>query len=81
MYMYIYKYISKCLRQSSARGRIEGFPQMGVSTIICGCVLKVFQHLLFYKNGFEHQRAVIDFKETSKPEIVKRSLTRFEPMA
>ena len=35
----------------------------------------------FYKNGFEHQRAVIDFKETSKPEIVKRSLTRFEPMA
>ena len=25
--------------------------------------------------------AVIDFKETSKPEIVKRSLTRFEPMA
>ena len=26
-------------------------------------------------------RAVIDFKETSKPEIGKRSLTRFEPMA
>ena len=25
--------ISKCLRQSSARGRREGFPQMGVPTM------------------------------------------------
>ena len=36
--IYIYILLSKCLRQSSARGRREGFPQVGVPTIICGFV-------------------------------------------
>ncbi len=36
-------FLSKSLRQSSARGRREGFPQMGFPTIICGFVRKWFR--------------------------------------
>ncbi len=68
---------SKCLRQSSARGRREGFPQMGVPTIICGCVRKVFQHLLFYKNGFEHQQKVKPNR--TKTRFLKKFDIRREP--
>ena len=69
--------LSKCLRQSSARGRREGFPQMGVPTIICGCVRKVFQHLLFYKNGFEHQQKVKPNR--TKTRFLKKFDIRREP--
>ena len=30
----------------------RGFHRWGF--LRCGCVRKVFQHLIFYKNGFEH---------------------------
>ena len=40
--------------------KFRTWSQRGVSTDggSYGCVRKVFQHLLFYKNGFEHQQKV-----------------------
>ena len=68
--------ISKCLRQSSARGRREGFPQMGVPTMRVRAE-SVRLHLLFYKNGFEHQQKVK--QNRTKTRFLKKFDIRREP--
>ena len=53
----------------------RGFHRWGF--LRCGCVRKVFQHLLFYKNGFEHQQKVKPNR--TKTRFLKKFDIRREP--
>ena len=70
-----------CGFNPSAYGKVphvvaeRGFHRWGF--LRCGCVRKVFQHLLFYKNGFEHQQKVKPNR--TKTRFLKKFDIRREP--